>query len=608
MASDAYPDGVWWVPLAPLRDPALVLATAGEVVGSTNGLAEHIRDKAMLCLFDNFEQVVDAAPDLAALIGACPNLDVVVTSRERLRVQGEQTYPVPPLAEADGEALFVTRARAVDPAFSGSEAVRELCLRLDELPLALELAAARTALFSPEQLLEKLSARLDLLKGERDADPRQQTLRATIGWSYDLLSDEEQRLFRRLAVFAGGCTYEAAEKIAGADPDTRQSLLDKSLVRKRDAALGPRYWMLETIRDYAVERLEGSGEAEEMRRRHHRHFLDLAEEAEAVTGPDHRDADIWVSRLQEEHDNLRAALDGLIASAEGEAAQQLAGALWKFWYMTGAIGEGRRRLEAALAFDTPRTAIRARALDGGAATTVESGDAATARRYAEESLAINEELADPFGIAHARFLLANVAVNEADYAAARALVESCRERFRELGAEYYTLLSTRVLAWVCYELGDRAISKTLNEENLLHARAVGNTRIEAMTLGSLAWGAIDEGRLREAAPLTRDAYRMKRSQGDRMGVAQGLFTLARLLTRLEHPHLATRVLARSTALYEEMGAAFPSYDIAERDEVIARVRQHLGDDEYAKAWESGRSLDDAEIDAILDEIVGEEAA
>ena len=219
----------------------------------------------MLCLFDNFEQVVEAAPDLGALLSACPNLDVLVTSRERLRVGGEQTYPVPPLAESDGEALFLTRARAVDPGFTPSGAVRELCLHLDELPLALELAAARTALFSPEQLLEKLAQRLDLLKGERDADPRQQTLRATIEWSYDLLSDDEQRLFARLAVFAGGCTYEAAEEIAGADPDTLQSLLDKSLVRKRDSKLGPRYWMLETIREYAAERLEESGEADELR-------------------------------------------------------------------------------------------------------------------------------------------------------------------------------------------------------------------------------------------------------------------------------------------------------------------------------------------------------
>ena len=258
-ASDAYPDGVWWIPLAPLRDPALVLATAAQTLGSKNGLAEHIADKAMLCLFDNFEQVVEAAPELAALVSACPNLDVLVTSRERLRVGGEQTYPVPPLAESDGEALFLTRARAVDPSFAASEAVRELCLRLDELPLALELAAARTALFSPEQLLEKLSQRLDLLKGERDADPRQQTLRATIEWSYDLLSQEEQDLFARLSIFAGGCSYEAAEQVADADPDTLQSLLDKSLLRKRESDAGPRYWMLETIREYATERLEHVG-------------------------------------------------------------------------------------------------------------------------------------------------------------------------------------------------------------------------------------------------------------------------------------------------------------------------------------------------------------
>src|SRR3990172_6351386 len=202
LASDAYPDGVWWIPLAPLRDPALVLATAGQMLGSKNGLAEHIADKAMLCLFDNFEQVVEAAPDLGALVSACPNLDVLVTSRERLRVSGEQTYPVPPLAESDREALLLTRARAVDPGFVESEAVRELCLRLDELPLALELAAARTAIFSPEQLLERISQRLDLLQGERDADPRQLTLRATIEWSYDLLNDPEQRLFCRFSVFA----------------------------------------------------------------------------------------------------------------------------------------------------------------------------------------------------------------------------------------------------------------------------------------------------------------------------------------------------------------------------------------------------------------------
>ncbi len=204
--ADRYPDGVWWVPLAPLRDPKLVLETAVQALGAKNGLAEHVADKSMLLLYDNFEQVIAAAADVAGLLAACPYLDVLVTSRERLRVRGEQTYPVPPLAESDGAALFVARARAVDPAFTESKAVGELCVRLDELPLALELAAARTALFSPEQLLERLSQRLDLLKGERDADPRQQTLRATIEWSYDLLTEEEQELFGRLSVFAGGCS------------------------------------------------------------------------------------------------------------------------------------------------------------------------------------------------------------------------------------------------------------------------------------------------------------------------------------------------------------------------------------------------------------------
>jgi len=258
----------------------------------------------MLCLFDNFEQVVDAGAELAGLLASCPNLEVLVTSRERLRVRGEQTYPVPPLVESDGIALFSARARAVDPAFASDEAVEELCLRLDELPLALELAAARTALFSPGQLLERLSERLDLLKGDRDADPRQQTLRATIEWSYDLLSEEEQALFARLSVFAGGCAYEAAEQIASADPDTLQSLLDKSLVRKRESATEPRYWMLETIREYAAERLELHDDGDALSQRHAAYFLRLAEEAEPhLTGAEQAR---WMERLEERAKELLA--------------------------------------------------------------------------------------------------------------------------------------------------------------------------------------------------------------------------------------------------------------------------------------------------------------
>ena len=329
----------------PLRDPDARPRDGRTGVGSKNGLAEHIADKSMLCLFDNFEQVVEAAPEIAALLASVPNLDVVVTSRERLRVRGEQTYPVrhSPRATAWRSS---SRARAPSiPSFTRGEAVAELCLRLDELPLALELAAARTALFSPEQLLERLSQRLDLLKGERDADPRQQTLRATIEWSYDLLSEEEQRLFARLSVFAGGCSYEAAEQIADADPDTLQSLLDKSLAPQTRVGVGSRYWMLETIREYAAERLEESGEAGHVNDRHRDWFASLAEEADMSSRGGDR---VWFDLLEAENDNARVALDTARRLGQTDVEVRLATHLWGFWAERGQVGEGVRVLEAAL--------------------------------------------------------------------------------------------------------------------------------------------------------------------------------------------------------------------------------------------------------------------
>nr|MBA3332838.1 adenylate/guanylate cyclase domain-containing protein [Actinomycetota bacterium] len=400
-ASDAFPDGVFWVPLAPLRDPTLVLETMAQAVGSQNGLAEHIADKEMLCLFDNFEQVVEAGAELADLLAACPKLELLVTSRERLRVQGEQTYPVPPLAESDGTALFMARARAVDPSFATSDAVSELCLRLDELPLALELAAARTALFSPKQLLERLSQRLDLLKGERDADPRQQTLRATIEWSYDLLGEDEKQLFARLSVFAGGCGYEAAEQVVDAEPDTLQSLLDKSLFRKRDSELGPRYWMLETIREYAGERLEAAGEVPDLHRRHAEHMLALAQGLE----PHLPVTKEWLDEIEAEHDNIRAALDRLGAVGETELALLLAEAIWRFWKLRGHQAESQRRFDALLAADDRRTSARAHALNAGAGMAVENNDYLTGRHYAEEALAIHEERGDAWGTARSFYML-----------------------------------------------------------------------------------------------------------------------------------------------------------------------------------------------------------
>ena len=267
-AAERFPDGLVWVALAPLRDPALVVAAVAQALGLTEepdrALADTIVDslsgKRQLMLLDNAEHLLpEAAADIARMLQA-PAVTLLVTSRERLQLEGEQVWAVPPLVPDDGVALFAARAGALGGEPVASPLVRSLCERLDNLPLAIELAAARTTLFTPEQLLERLGQRLDLLKAGRDSDPRQQTLRATIDWSHDLLDDGERRLFRRLAVFVGGCTYEAAEAVCEADPDSLQSLLDKSLLRRREAGLGPRYWMLETIHEYAEEQLEAAGE------------------------------------------------------------------------------------------------------------------------------------------------------------------------------------------------------------------------------------------------------------------------------------------------------------------------------------------------------------
>jgi predicted ATPase/class 3 adenylate cyclase len=585
-ASDAFPDGIWWVPLAPLRDPKLVLETAAQALGAKNGLAEHVADKSMLLLFDNFEQVVGAATGLAALVSGCPNLDVLITSRERLRVRGEQTYPVPPLAESDGVALFIARARAVDPSFAESKAVGELCVRLDELPLALELAAARTALFSPEQLLERLSQRLDLLKGGRDADPRQQTLRATIQWSYDLLTEEEQELFGRLSVFAGGCTYEAAEDVAGADPDTLQSLLDKSLLRKRESEHEPRYWMLETIREYAAERLEESGEAEELRWRHAVHFLALAEEAYPNLRGRPKE---WLERLEREHDNMRAALDRLEASNESQRALRLAGALSRFWYLGGHAVEGSRHLESALRTDEAPTAARGRALNGAAMMAIEGGDLATQRLRAQEAFALHRALGDAWGTAYSGHLLGYVALEERDWARAQQLFDECARAFRELGDEHYTLVATFNLAWAYEELGDPERARALHEENLRRARATGNERMEALSLAVLADRVRDEGRVRDALAMLKASLRISRNLGERVEIADVLGRLASTLAVAGRAGMAARLLSSSMALHEKIGSR--RFWVAQRnEETLATIRTQLDEAAFAEAWDQGQAL------------------
>jgi predicted ATPase/class 3 adenylate cyclase len=583
-ASDRYPDGVFWVPLAPLRDPDLVLETAGQALGAKDGLAEHVSDKSLLLLLDNFEHVVEAADGLAELLAACPNLRLLVTSRELLRLPAEQAYPVPPLEPQDGTELFLARALAVDPGFVASAAVPELCARLEQLPLALELAAARVRVLSPEQLLDRLSGRLDLLKAGRGVDPRQQTLRATIEWSHDLLSDEEQRLFACLAVFRGGCTLESAEEDCDADVDKLQSLVDKSLVRVRE---GDRFWMLETIREYAHERLEASGEADGRRRRHAEHFLALAEETEPLA----REVDAaTLDQLEREADNLRAALDWLKESDETQLVLRLAAALDDFWASKGHLGEGHRRLEEALAADESPTAARAKALNAAADMAIGAAEAARAKLRAEQALALHRQLGDEWGAAGSLYLLGSAAADDQDYEAARQLWEECLELWRKVGDRHYSLLATRMLAWAYKELGESERARGLLEDVLEQGRATGDKHLQVHVLETFAIDAASEGRVDQAASLLQEAYELNRELGDRFREVIIVCRFARVLAFAGRAETAARVLAAGEALHAEMGASPMGWLQRGNDEALALIRAELDEAAFAEASEQGQKL------------------
>jgi predicted ATPase len=408
----AYKAGVFWVGLASLREPSLVMDEIAQTVGAKDGLAPHIGEREMLLLLDNLEQVIEAAPDLSALVAACPNLALLVTSRELLRVKAEVEYAVPPLASSEAVTLFCERSR-----LERTDEITELCSRLDDLPLAVELAAARTKALSPTQILERLSQRLDLLKGGRDAEARQQTLRATIGWSYDLLSEEDQRVFRALSVFVGGCTLEAAEAVADASIDTLQSLVEKSLLRFTNE----RYWMLETIREYALGELVRSGEAENAGMRHTEFFLDLAGELLAPVG--RPTSDDRRERFMADQANYREAHSRALEAGDGASATRFVRRLGRVMSITGsppadsyARGLGSLALPGATkedrAYALVRTASCADAL---------VGEYETARALLSEAEELFEELGDQRGLADAIAWRANVEYRYGNYEDTAAL-------------------------------------------------------------------------------------------------------------------------------------------------------------------------------------------
>jgi predicted ATPase/class 3 adenylate cyclase len=578
--------GVFWIGLAALRDPTLVLDTVAETIGGRGALATHIGERELFLLLDNLEQVIEAAPDLAGLVEACPNLVLLVTSRELLRVRGEVEYQVLPLAERDAVALFSARAQ-VGP----SDAVEELCRHLDNMPLALELAAARAGVLPVAQIVERVSQRLDLFKGGRDADPRQQTLRATIEWSHDLLSAEELTLFRRLSVFVGGFTLAAAEAVCDTTLDVLQSLVDKSLVRRT----GDRFWMLETIRDFAVERLDSSGEAPRVRRRHAGYFLELAgslgmtmESVEAIRSQRHDVAGA-------EWDNFRQAIDWAMESDRG-LALAIAVRLENAWVTRSPL-EGRRLfgvlLEQPGELPLELQALAFRCL---ANAYVITGERKRGVELYEESLDLYRQLGDERGAA---IVSLRVAVNRAQLGdpAGHELVSGSLARARELGLRTAEAQALGFLGEIARSQGDPERAIELLEDGVDRARAVGFTWTERNQLETLAYTSIDLGRFDQADEYAREGLVLSRRISDRLAMVGTLGLLSRTAAGRGDRVRAGRLWGAVEA--EEARGSHGLWDEGERNELAAPVLA-LSNHEFEQARLRGRllSLDEAVDEAL----------
>ena len=570
-------NGVFWVGLAALRDPALVAETVAQTLGAKDGLAEHIGEREQLLLLDNFEQVVEAAPELGSLLDSCPNLRLLVTSRELLRIRGEVEYPVPPLQQAKAVELFCSRSR-----LRRSDEIAELCRRLDNLPLAVELAASRTSVLSPAQILERLSRRLDLLKGGRDAESRQQTLRATIVWSHELLTEEERRLFARLAVFTGGCTLEAAESVCGADVDTLQSLVDKSLLRHT----GERFWMLETIREFALERLEDSAEGEELRRKYVELFVELAEVAkpELLAGS----SSIWFDRLEAEHANIRAALGEALEHGRADMAVRLGGAIWHFWWTRGYWSEGRRWLDSALAAGAESDPqLRSDALIGAGILAVWQGDVERGGAVADELLALAAE-ADSAQVGAILFA-GLVADRRGDEDHAAELWEESARLAREQGDLQLLGMALNNLGSTAHGRGEYERALELFDESLAIGRELRDQDRLARAFGNLGFTTLMLGDRKRARSLLRDSLVAAREVGLVEVLIGGFVGLGAAYAR-EDPARGARFLGRADLLCEEAALALEQMEDRVRVEAEAELRATLGADAYAAAYAEGRAL------------------
>ena len=592
--------GTVFVPLAPVRDPSLILAAAAQVLGATEPTTETIasalQGRRTHVLLDNLEHLLpDGARPVADLALAASELRLLVTSREALRIQGEHEFDLPPLEEGEAIELFLTRARAVRPGTDRSNAVTEICSRLDRLPLAIELAAARTKLLAPEALLERLGRRLDLLKGTRDADERHATLRATIAWSYDLLDEEERTLFARLSVFVAGCTLDSAENVCDADLDTLESLLDKSLLRRRTGRLGEeRFWMLETIREFAAERLAESPDADTTRRRHAERMLAIARSAH-LTEED--DEPFQLAIVLADRDDMRVALDWA-SNADVELALELLVALENFWNVH-APEEVLSRLDQLLPrADEIPPALRAGALRlrGGALHVL--GNFESCDLPYEESLALYRDLGDERGIAQLTERLANAASRRGELERARELaqesLERSRGRFPFIEVPNYSLLG-RVRAMT----GDVEGGTELIRRSAAMAADLKWDWWRAGCLMLLAFLALDRGDIDEAERDAPEALRLVRQDESPQGVLSPLTALARVALARGEPGRAGLLWGAVEAESQRAPSRAWERVRAER----AGPLLHERDAEFLAGVEEGRRIDIWDAVAI---VLGEE--
>ena len=571
--------GVWWVGLQAVRDAELVLPTIGSTLGAKGELAEHVGNQRILLLLDNLEQVVESAPGLGELLAACPNLGLLVTSREPLRLAAEQEYPVPPFVEQEAVGFFFSRARATRPEFEDDGSVLEICRRLDYLPLALELASARVKSLSPAQILERLEQSLPLLTGgARDAPERQRTLRATIGWSYDLLSADEQRLFRSLSVFAGGCTLEAAEQVAGADLDGLQSLVDKSLLRFDEA----RYAMLETIREYATDQLEAAGKTAELQRAHAEFFVALGE-SEAMSAE--HDYGFRYDVFPPERENLRAAIDWLASAGETELALQLAISLENFWVIADPF-EGIRTYERLLAQEGVPDLLRARGLRCYAGSSFLAGRYEQAQEANEESLALFRAADDVAGIAE---LLHRIGINAlvlGEPERARQLLEQSVERFRELGSVRGEAEAIGALGFVVQAEQDFEGALDLFRTSEQMCAEIGFTWWRQNMLANISDCEFQLGRIDASERTCRQSLDLACEIGDRQSMVYGLAHLARTSAVERRPARAGLLWGALEAEAER--APLGQWEI-EKEEYANGVLVAHGA-EFDRAYAQGRAL------------------